>query len=400
MSGYKTASGLLDYIGSEACYKKKIEDILINNFGLRGYSLIETPTIEYYAMFNGDQSIIDSNKLFKLIDGDGSIIALRPDMTSGISRVVSTKLEEKKITRLMYRGRAFNFDNKVNELREFTQAGIEVFGLGDYRIDAEVIRLCIESIFLLGIRDFVIEIGNVEYINAFLGELDITQHDKLLLKEVLQKKDVTSIENICRNLNFSEKEKDFILSAITMFGDNSIFKIAREKAINEKAKEAVDRLELLYQYFDKLGLSKYIAFDFGLVSTFDYYTGVIFKGMTKDYGTSFLSGGRYDNLCKNAFGNKINAFGAAFGIDRLLVLLSKLNKLPNAEQVDIAIGYDEEMKDESFKLMNEIINKTAKSVFDTYITDLEDFKKQAKSLVNAEEYIFLTKDNNVITVKE
>ncbi len=399
MSGYKTANGLLDYISSEAYYKNKIEEILVNNFMLKGYSLIETPTIEYYSMFNGDQPIIDSNKLFKFIDSDGSILALRPDMTSGISRVVSTKLDEKPLIRLTYKGRAFNFDNKLNELREFTQTGIEVFGLGDYRIDAEVIKLCIESINLLGIKDFVIEIGNVEYVNAFFKILNIKNNECLLLKEALQKKDLTSLETICDSLKLNKTEKEFILAIPTMFGDKNIFKKAKDLAINNEAIEAINRLELLYKYFEKLGLSKYIVFDFGLVSAFDYYTGVIFKGMTKDYGASFLAGGRYDSLCKNTFGNNINAFGAAFGVDRLLTVLSKLNQLPAIKQVDIAIGYDEEVIDEASKFIDDIINKTGKSVFDTYIENYEQFKQESKSLIDAEEYIYLTKDNNVLKVK-
>ena len=108
--------------------------------------------------------------------------------------------------------------------------------------------------------------------------------------------------------------KDVILKLPELFGNYDIIDKARNIISNEKALAALDRLDKIYSIIDSYGLSKYVSFDLGMLTQYQYYTGMIFKAYTYGVGDAIVKGGRYDTLLSQ-FGKKAPAIGFVILID-------------------------------------------------------------------------------------
>jgi ATP phosphoribosyltransferase regulatory subunit len=116
----------------DSCFvKRSLENQIRDLFIKRGYMEIETPTVEFYDVFTGEQSLIPQEAMFKFTDPQGRILVLKPDMTIPVARVAATKLKETLWpVKCCYIGNTFSY----NELgggkqKEFTQAGVEILGI-------------------------------------------------------------------------------------------------------------------------------------------------------------------------------------------------------------------------------------------------------------------------------
>ena len=107
-----------------------------------------------------------------------------------------------------------------------------------------------------------------------------------------------------------------------MFGPAAILEDAKKAATNRRSRDAVDRLEKVYQVLCEYGVEKYVSFDLGMLSKYNYYTGIIFKGYTYGVGDAIVKGGRYDNLLKR-FGKDAPAIGFMIVVDDLLSAMNR-----------------------------------------------------------------------------
>ena len=105
-----------------------------------------------------------------------------------------------------------------------------------------------------------------------------------------------------------------------MYGSTEVLQAAKENASSEHAKSAVARLEEIYHYLCAYGVEDYITFDFGLVSKYQYYTGIIFQAYTYGSGEPLLKGGRYNELMRH-FGKPAPSVGFVIVVDSLLAAL-------------------------------------------------------------------------------
>lgn len=136
---------------------------------LRGFDFIQTPTLEYYDTVGKASAIVDSS-LFKLVDSQGNTLVLRPDMTTPIARVATSKLLKEKIPlRLAYFANVFRAQQlEGGRPAEFEQMGIEIIGDSSVYADAETILTAIRLLKTLGIEDFKITIGNAGILEAII----------------------------------------------------------------------------------------------------------------------------------------------------------------------------------------------------------------------------------------
>ena len=113
---------------------------------------------------------------------------------------------------------------------------------------------------------------------------------------------------------------------------------AKEMVKNARSLNAIARLEELYQLLKEYHVEEYVAFDLGMLSNYNYYTGVIFKAYTTGTGDAVVKGGRYDNLLKQ-FGKDAPAIGFVIVIDDLLEALNRQNDGGEDERyLTIALG--------------------------------------------------------------
>ena len=325
MSNWKlhTPNGVNDILPGECAVKKDIESTIWSVFSSIGYKDAETPTFEYYDCYEGMGGQISQETMFKFFDEHGRILALRPDFTTSIARMASTKtIQEPMPQRYLYTGNVFRVEETQGaRQREFTQSGIELIGSYSPAADAEVISAAMEAIIAVGIEEFSMEIGQISFFNGLAQQASLDEQSIEKLRERIDSKDSVGIKSITDKLNIDEEIKNLIIELPYLFGGEEVFKKAYVKGLNETSKIALDNLKRIYDLLCLYGFEKYVSIDLGMLESIDYYTGSIFKCYTHGVGFPICAGGRYDNLM-GQFGAPKGAVGAAIGINRLMSVLS------------------------------------------------------------------------------
>ncbi len=387
-----TPDGVRDIYGKEYNKKLQVENTIHEMFISYGYEDIQTPSFEYFDLFSGDIGTTDTNGLYKITDNNGQTMVLRSDFTPSIARCAAKYfMEENKALRFTYKGNTFvNVAELQGKLKETTQMGVELIGEGGCDSDAEVIRLAIQTLKSAGLNKFKLSIGNVEFFRGLCEELKLSNEIELSLREYVSNKNFFAAQEYMVNLDLDKSVQDKILSINDLVGGLDALNKALGVVSNERSKQAVNRLIELYKAIEDCGLSEYIFFDLSMLSKYNYYTGMIFKGYALGNGDAIVKGGRYDNLL-GQFGKDAPAIGFVVVVDDLL---NALNRQDN--------GNDEYL---TFALTKgRLANKTLELLEEIGITCEEMKDKDTRKLIFVNEELklkfFLSKGPDVPTYVE
>lgn len=300
----------------------------------RGYEFIKTPTVEYYDTVGKASAIYDAS-LFKLVDSQGNTLVLRPDMTTPIARVATSKLLKEQIPlRLAYFANVFRAqETEGGRPAEFDQMGIELIGDSSVFADAEVIITAMELLKHYGLQDFKVTIGHAGVLHSILKDYTETESQARKLRKLLVQRNYVGFEEAVLSFHLPKTKTDALLQFIEEATNlNSIKDI--EKYVSKN--QSLDYMERLEQLLVAAGLSEYVAFDFTITSHMNYYTGMLFEVFASGSGFPLGNGGRYDGLL-GEFGSKVGATGFSIRVDRLLETLSQ----QDTEEQTIAVLFDE-----------------------------------------------------------
>lgn len=140
------------------------------------------------------------------------------------------------------------------------------------------------------------------------------------------------------NRDIPQECKNLLVKMPDLFGGIETITYVNEQTTNKRALKALERLEKIYEILSVSGLEDHITFDLGLLSHYEYYTGVIFKAYTYGTGDAIVTGGRYDNLVEQ-FGKKTPAVGFALLLDQLMEALRSQEIPIEAQEKDYLILY-------------------------------------------------------------
>ena len=300
-----------------------------------GYEDIQTPTFEFFDVFSKDIGTTPSRELYKFFDKEGNTLVLRPDFTPSMARCAAKYyMDEDVPIRFCYLGNTFtNTSNLQGKLKEVTQMGAELMGDGSVEADGEIIALAVSSLLAAGLQEFQLSIGEIEYFKGICEEVGLDEVTELSLRDYISGKNIFGAEALLLEKGIDEKHREMLLKTTDFFGSAEMLKEAAAIADNDRSKNAVERLLSLYQVLCEYGVEKYISFDLGMLSKYNYYTGVIFKAYAYGVGDAILKGGRYDNLLSR-FGKEAPAVGFMVVIDDLMQALFHQNtQLPEKETV-------------------------------------------------------------------
>ncbi len=319
-----TPEGVRDIYGQE--YKKKlcVENKIHTIIQSYGYEDIQTPTFEFFDVFSKEIGTTPSKELYKFFDKEGNTLVLRPDFTPSIARCAAKYFCEEQVPiRFSYMGNTFtNTSNLQGKLKEVTQMGAELINDTSVEADAEIISLVIESLKNTGLERFQVSIGEVEYFKGICEEAGLDEETELDLRACISGKNYFAAQELLNERNVADPYRSILLQVADMFGNMTSLADARALVKNERSLAAIDRLEKLYDVLKLYGVEQYISFDLGMLSKYNYYTGVIFKAYTYGVGNAIVKGGRYNNLLKQ-FGKEAPAIGFVIVIDDLLEALSR-----------------------------------------------------------------------------
>jgi ATP phosphoribosyltransferase regulatory subunit len=383
-----TPEGTRDKIFDECSTVRIIENKSSDLFRSRGYNEIITPGIEYYDIFNMEETAIPEEELYKAVDNKNKSIVFRPDSTLPIARLVVSRLKNIDLPlRLYYRQPVYrNTPSLSGQRHEFLQTGVELIGIGGIRADTEVIALACDLIKQF-VGNFRLEIGHAGLINNVINKLTADEYTKESIKISIERKNYSNLDNILDELEDSE-EKNIIRKMPRLFGGIEVFKEAEKILHDKKSVEILDYLKELYSMLNKLGYGNQVILDLGLVQQNDYYTGVVFSTFTENYGESLIKGGRYDKLLEK-FGRDMPAVGFAMDTDAVSELILSENDQNRKKKHTILIHTDISNITKGLEKQKELISKGNKCELSLF-QNLDEAKKYAlengfESLISIED---------------
>lgn len=321
-----TPEGVRDIYNSECKRKSAVEKRIHHILELYGYQDIETPTFEFFDIFNSDTGTVSSVEMFKFFDRNNNTLVLRPDMTPSIARSVAKYYSACEFPlRLSYRGNTFlNNRSYQGKLTEKTEMGAELINDDSPEADAEGIIMMIDCFLAAGLTDFRIDIGQAEFYKGIMDALEASEEVKEQIHEYIENKNALGMEILLSDLSMKDCYRNILLEYNDLYGDVTMLEKAKKLTINPRCQAAIARLEEVYEVLKLYGYEKYVSFDLGMVNHFDYYTGIIFRGYTYGTGDAIGKGGRYDSLLAQ-FGKEASASGFTILIDDVLSALSRQN---------------------------------------------------------------------------
>jgi len=345
-----TPEGVRDIYNGECARKNLMAERMKNVLKSYGYRDIQTPTFEFFDIFNQDKGSLPSNQMYKFFDREGNTLVLRPDITPSIARAVSKYFSEENFSmRFSYTGNIFiNNSSLQGRMKESTQMGAELIGDDSIDADAEMIALAIHLLLAAGLTEFQIDIGHVGFFKGLIEEAGMDEEKTQDLRELIENKNYFGVEAMTGNPALIQLPK--------LFGSQEILKEAKRLTSNMKALTAITQLERLYEIIGEYGLQKYVTFDLGMLTQYDYYTGVIFRGYTYGTGDAVVKGGRYDTLLQK-FGKDAASVGLAVAVDELLIALSRQKIVMDEGEPVIMILYSGAMLSEALKKAEELRQK-------------------------------------------
>ena len=289
-------------------------------------------SLDLYAAKSGEE--LAKEQTYNFTDRGGRDLAIRPEMTPTVARMVAGKIGE-----LNYPLKWFCISNMYRyerpqrgRLREFWQLNVDIFGCDTFEADLDVLQSAIAVLRSYGADEsmFQVHINNRRFFNDVIAAIAGTDAEgsKKISKVVDRKNKVTreAYENAMEDLGLSEEQVAKIDALYTM-GVKEATALCPD---SDGAKELI----ALFDALQKTGLDKYCVFDFGIIRGLDYYTGTVFEvfDLAPENNRAMFGGGRYDNLVglfvKNA---KISGVGYGMGDVTLENFLVTHNLVPDLD---------------------------------------------------------------------
>ncbi len=371
-----TPDGVRDIYETECKKKLKVIEHLHHVLELYSYADIETPTFEYFDIFNGDKGSAASNEMYKFFDRDNNTLVLRPDFTPSIARCVAKYYETEDLPiRLCYTGNTYNNKHSLQgKLKEVTQIGAELINDDSSAADVEILATVIDCFLASGLKEFQIEVGQVEFFKGLIEEYNIDCNTEEQIRAFINNKNFFGLEEFVKKLDIPSNVKNAFSKFESLFGGLSMLEEAKTLVNNNRSLTAIERLEKVYTAISYYGYEDYVSFDLSMLSNYNYYTGIIFRGYTYGTGDAVVKGGRYNNLLKQ-FGKDAPSIGFAFTIDELMLALSRQKIDIEIDNSDTIVLYDLENQNEAITLAKkyrkngmkiELIRKSSRKTIEDY----------------------------------
>ena len=319
-----TPEGVRDIYNKECETKLTLQKRLSRVLHLYGYQDIQTPTFEYYDVFREEIGSTSTQELYKFFDREGNILALRPDITPSVARAAATLFEEEDFpVRLCYAGNTFiNHPSYQGRLKENTQLGAELIGADSVEADAEMLAMVAHGLKQVGLEEFQISLGHVEFIRSLLKAAEFTQEESREILTLITNRNFFGVEEILdgRRIKPAVREAFCILPELT--GGPEILEKALKAAPDLNARLAIGRLQHIFRLLKLYKADDHITFDLSMSGIYGYYTGIIFRAYTYGTGDAIVRGGRYDHLLEK-FGKNTPSIGFAIILDELMSALGR-----------------------------------------------------------------------------
>lgn len=305
---------------------------VVEGYGYEAYDAPLIEPLEVYAAKSGQELV--SEQTYQFVDRGDRQVAIRPEMTPSVSRMIAARRQE-----IAYPARWYSIAQFMRyerpqrgREREFWQLNLDIFGVDNILAEAEIVSIGADLMKAFGATDdmYIIKINNRRVINVMMAQyLELDAIQAQLMTKLFDRKNKIAPEA-------------FRDQAIEIFGDDSakvgLQKIARILAAKTMAdlpetirdSQAVREVQELFTHLERAGI-KNATFDITLMRGLDYYTGTVFEFFDThpENNRALFGGGRYDGLVGLFGAEQISAVGMAPGLTMTQLFLETHKLLPD-----------------------------------------------------------------------
>src|SRR5438270_169287 len=240
-------------IGRAARRRRVLERAICSVFEGWSYEEIIPPIFDYYDVFAKGMGTGPQEQIYRFIDREGNILALRPEFTSLVAKTVATRLaSSSKPIRLYYSGEVLRYEKpRGGRQREFAQIGIEHYGWPGKTADVEILLIAVETFQRLGIQGFQINLGSVDFFGGIVDPMELPPQQFAQLKDLLNLKDQSGLEALLQELPLDDQRKKILRAVPHLTGGKAVIAEARELVRNQRSVEALDHLQEIHSIFER-----------------------------------------------------------------------------------------------------------------------------------------------------
>ena len=322
-----TPTGFRDVLPDEAAERERITRSVQDLFARVGFRPIETPTLEALDVVNAGAHLPASP--FRFFDSQGDLLAMRPDVTVQVARMCSTRLAAADgPLRLRYTQRVFRETEGTAQVtpREMTQVGVEALGESGWQTDAELVSLLLRALKLANVTQVTLAVATVAPLRALLERSGGSAAWKQAVLAACHASDFVELANLTDSQALAPAaDGQGVAPAYAQAVQDLVHVRGGVEAIGEARRiteplgcaDGLDDLAAVCQEVARACPDARILVDFSALSSFDYYTGIVFEAFSPHLGSSLGSGGRYDHMLA-AFGAERPAAGFAFSLEQAM----------------------------------------------------------------------------------
>ena len=346
----KILKGTRDFLPEDMAKRNFVMEQIRKVFEKYGYDTIETPVISYAETILGKYGAEGDRLTYSFEDSGERKIALPYDLTVPFARLVAANWQDLPMPFKRYQiQRVWRAEKpQKGRLREFYQCDIDVIGTRSLIAEAEIARVIVEVFKELGFKGFKLKVNSRRFLNAILESLGINEDIPSVIRGI-DKMDKIGEEGAREELADKGVAEEKI---------SKLFKTLSEKDFSDYDTSEIDEFLQLCEDFQID--EDYLEFDPYLARGLDYYTGITYEVVCDEVGLgSLCGGGRYDDLCGLFCKEDFSGVGVAFGFERIMIALDKLEKLgsvPLNSKVLVTV-FDEESKGDSLSIYTNLVDE-------------------------------------------
>ncbi len=352
-----------DFLPGNAEKMRQVEQVSRELAQLYGYGEVITPVVESYNLLAAKAGEELRERMYAFKDFGGRKVALRPEFTASVARLMATKMRNKpKPVRLFSVGSLYRYDEpQYGRFREFWQANYELFGSDKPEADTEILLLTNDLLVRLGLRNFHFKIGHMGILRGILVQEGLSEEQQNSIMQLLDKKRWEEALVIARSAGVSQDCLTTLKKIFETKGNDAFGVLKRaEKGVQdyEKAVAAVENLWEILELMAESGVKLEVMIEAGFARGLEYYTGMVFEPYVPEIEMALSGGGRYDKLIELFGGESIPAVGVAQGIDRIVLAIKKQRATQKiaGERMVVVISIEKESRGKAMELSSILRN--------------------------------------------
>jgi histidyl-tRNA synthetase len=389
MAQFKTVRGMRDFLPEEARLLRHVEGRAREVARLYRYREIVTPVVESYELLSAKAGEEVKSRMFLFKDLGGRDIALRPEFTASVARLVATTLRnEPRPFRLFSVGSIYRYDEpQRGRYREFWQTNYELMGSNRPEADAEILLLTNSLMQTAGLKKFAFKVGHIGVLRGILTQEKLADKVQSAVMQLMDKKQYEDAFKLVKSAGVSETCILTLRKLVELKGNNVLDVVDRVAELvgdYEKSVEASRNLGEILDLVLKSRCDVDMTVDAGFARGLEYYTGMILEVYVPDLDIALGGGGRYDRLIELFGGDPTPAVGVAHGVDRLMLALQEQKAAQRTlreteeEKTVLVVPIKEELRGEALRV-SQMLRNAGVSV------ELEVMgRKMAKALEDAD----------------